>query len=146
MQITYRTHHTERQRKGYENLTFADLVVDDETKLLTKKVFRKQEQLGQTAFLQGYISGDWSLLQNAYDGAKDVSVDRIDWTSKIIKHIWIYSTTLWKDRCDEIHGVNEGKTKSIKRKELLTSIKNELERTGTNWNEQNFLVTMKYDK
>ena len=29
---------------------------------------------------------------------------------------------------DGIHGVNEGKTKSIKRRELLTSLQNELER------------------
>ena len=50
----------DQQREGYENLTFTDLVVDDETKLLAKKVFRKQEQLGHKAFLQGYISRDWS--------------------------------------------------------------------------------------
>ena len=119
----------ERHRKGYDNLMFKDIIVDDDTKVLARQVFRNQDKLGNTSILQGYISKDWSIVQNVYNGSKDITDVDVDWASKIIKHIWKYSLTLWKERCQEIHGTDGNKTKSLKRKELITLLQSELERT-----------------
>ena len=48
---------------------------------------------------------------------------------KVIKAIWSFSCTIWKARCDHIHGTFERKTASARRKELLGLIRNEIERT-----------------
>ena len=119
----------ERHRKGYENLSFKDIIVDDDTKILAQKVFHNQDRLGNTALLQGFLSLDWSLLQNTYDGLQDVMNPRIDWAAKVVKHIWVYSTTMWKMRCEDLHGTSGKKTESAKRKDLLTLLELELERT-----------------
>ena len=62
----------EQHRKGYADLSFKDILVSDDKKELAAKVFRKQEKLGYTAFLQGYMSQGWSVLQNVYNGSCDI--------------------------------------------------------------------------
>ena len=119
----------DRHRKGYANLRFTDIIVDDDTKDLARTVFRNQDKLGTTAILQGYLSTDWSILQNVHDGCKDITDANVNWASRVIKLIWKYSVTLWKDRCEEIHGKQGNKTNSLKQKELLTSLQSELDRT-----------------
>ena len=108
---------------------FKDIIVEDDTKDLARKVFRNQDKLGNTSILQGYISKDWSILQNVYNGSTDITDVNMDWASKIIKHIWKYSLTLCKERCQEIHGTDGNKTKSLKRKDLITLLQSELDRT-----------------
>ena len=103
--------------------------MDDDTKLLAQKVFHNQDRLGNTALLQGFLTLDWSLLQNTYDGFKDVMDPRIDWATKVVKHIWMYSTTMWKLRCEDLHGISGTKKESAKQKDLLNLLEIELERT-----------------
>ena len=119
----------EKHRKGYENLSFRDVMVSSENKQLAQNVFFQQEQLGHTAFMQGILSRDWVLLQNVYDNKADVLDYQIDWTAKIIRAIWKYSITMWRDRCGEIHGNDGNKSKSIHRKETIRLLEKELERT-----------------
>lgn len=52
----------EKHRKGYKNLTFKDSIVPNEEKELAAKVFHKQDRLGVTALLQGYVSKDWAII------------------------------------------------------------------------------------
>ena len=98
-------------------------------KELAVKVFRKQEKLGYTAFMQGYMSQAWSVLQNVYDDAKDITDLQTDWMAKVIRSVWRYSREMWKARCDNIYGCGKNMTSSKRRKELLTLIEAELERT-----------------
>ena len=116
----------ERHRKGYGNLMFKDIIVDNDTKNLARQVFKNQDKLGNTSIFQGYISKDWSILQNVYNRSKDITDANVDWASKVIKHIWKYSLTLWKERCQEIHGTDGNKMKLLKRKELITLLQSEI--------------------
>ena len=92
-------------------------------------MFSQQASLGHTAFMQGFLSRDWVLLQNVYDNKSDVLDVQIDWTAKLIRAIWTYSIAMWKDRCDEIHGKDGEKNKSIHMNEILSLLEKELERT-----------------
>ena len=50
-------------RKGYFNLNFNNILDDDDTKQLATKICEKQQNFSPFAFLQGYISSDWIILQ-----------------------------------------------------------------------------------
>ena len=52
-----------------------------------------------------------------------------DWSTRVIRAIWKFSSSLWKARCDFVHCKESGKTSSARRKELIILIKAELERT-----------------
>ena len=118
-----------KHRKGYEDLTFNDIVVHDDQKALAAKVFQRQERLGCTAFIQGYMTMDWAIMQNVYNGMSDIMDQQTTWMSKVIKAIWQYSLTMWKERCTYIHGPSSSTKGSKRRQELLSLIDIELERT-----------------
>lgn len=122
-------HSVEQHRKGYINTTFSDLVVPGETKELAQNVILKHNQIGKTLLLQGYMVKEWVLLQNVYLKCEYVWDDKLDWVSQIVKALWKYSTFMWKSRCDKIHNNGKNNSPSINRRELLKSIKCELERT-----------------
>ena len=52
-----------------------------------------------------------------------------DWSTKAIQAIWKFSCTLWKARCDWVHGKIGTKSTLARRRELITLIWDELERT-----------------
>ena len=79
--------------------------------------------------MQGYMTQDWLVLQNVHNGTKDISDQQTNWMTKVIKSVWTYSREMWKARCDNIHGKEKNATGSKRRKELLTLIEAELERT-----------------
>ena len=60
---------------------------------------------------------------------KDYNDRLTDWATKAIKAICSFSCTVWKAHCDHIHGTFERKTASVRRKELLGLIRNEIERS-----------------
>ena len=55
-----------KHRRWYENLTFKDLIISDNTKELARRIFKKQQDIGHLSYLQGYIITDWVLLQKIY--------------------------------------------------------------------------------
>ena len=118
-----------KHRKGYEDLSFNDVVVAKDQKDLASVVFKKQERLGCTAFLQGYLTVDWTLLQNMHDGATDIMDYQTNWLSRVVKAIWQYSLTMWRERCNHVHGPTNTKVGSKRPRELLSLIDEELERT-----------------
>ena len=119
----------EKNRKGYEDLLFRDIIVPENQKELATKVFRNQERLGSMALLQGFLSTDWSVMQNVYNGTKDILDYQTDWMAKVIRALWTYSLTMWKDRCSYIHGPDTHVKGSKRRRELLNLIEKELDRT-----------------
>lgn len=64
-----------------------------------------------------------------YNGCEDILDEQTDWMARVIKSIWKYSTSMWKARCDDVHGVVDAKSGSKRRKELMQLIKMELDRT-----------------
>ena len=60
---------------------------------------------------------------------KDYNDRCTDWAAKVIKAIWTFSNTMWRARCDKVHGTFEKKSASARRKELLDLIRKELDRT-----------------
>ena len=118
-----------KHRKGHDTLMFTDIIVSSDQKKLAVKVFQNQEKLGPTALVQGYLSKDWAVLQNVYDGEKDITDVQTDWMTRITKHIWAYSISMWKACREQVHGPGENKTGSKRRKELIKLIDEELERT-----------------
>ena len=110
-------------------MSFKDIVVNNDQKELATKVFQKQERLGSTAFLQGYMTMDWAIIQVVYDGVDDIMDYQITWMSKVVKAIWKYSLTMWRERCNHIHGPTQSLKGSKSRQELLSLIDVELERT-----------------
>ena len=110
-------------------MSFKDIVVHNDQKELATKVFQKQERLGCTAFLQGYMTMDWAIIQIVHDGVEDIMDYQTTWMSKVVKAIWNHSLTMWRERCNYIHGPTQSLKGSKRRQELLSLIDVELERT-----------------
>ena len=96
--------------------------------LLTKTP-NHQLEMGTSGFLRGILSCNWDVIQNIYLKKKDFNDEATDWATKTIRTLWEFCTFMWKSRCDFVHGKNEGKLISARRKELLHLVQLELERT-----------------
>ena len=79
--------------------------------------------------MQGYLSKDWAIIQNVYNGSDDILDEQVGCMEKIVKSIWKYSISMWKARCEDIHGVMDGKTGSKRRRELMQLIDKEIKIT-----------------
>lgn len=75
----------EKHHIVYEDLYFKGIMVSNDEKELATKVFRKKEQLGYTAFMQGYMLQDWSVLQKVYNGSSDTMDLQIDCMTRVMK-------------------------------------------------------------
>ena len=118
-----------RVRKGYEVPLPYNKLHTKEMNDLFHKTLAHQLEIEPAFFLRGFISTNWDVVQNVYLKQKDYNNKQTDWVVSVIKAIWEFSCTMWKSRCDFIHGNLEGKTKSARRKELLDQIRKELTRT-----------------
>ena len=96
---------------------------------LAVKTLKNQLEISPEFFLRGYLSTQWDVVQILYLKKQDYNARLNNWPAKVIKAIWAFSSTMWKARCDQIHGTFERKTASGRRKEVLTLVRKELERT-----------------
>ena len=98
---------------------------------LVSTALEHQYKMGEIFFLRGYLSSNWEVVQNCYLKRKDFNNALTDWSTQVIKAIWKFSSTLWKARCDWVHGKVNTKSKSARRRELVSLIRDELERTAS---------------
>ena len=89
-----------------------------------------QRKMGLEFLLRGYFSSQWEVLQNIYLGAKDFNTPATNWSTRVIRALWKFSISMWTARNDFVHGREAGKKKSVRRKELLLQIEEELVRTS----------------
>ena len=68
--------------------------------------------------------------KNIYLGVEDCNSQATNWTTKLIKNIWKFSTSMWANRNDYVHGKTTGKKNSERRKELIRQIEEEMIRTS----------------
>ena len=96
---------------------------------LVQKIYDSQTTIGIHFYVKGFLSSSWEIAQNLFLQKEDFNDSITDWSTKVIRAIWKFSYSLWKARCDYVHGRETGKMKSVRRKELIILIKAELERT-----------------
>ena len=118
-----------RVRKGYNIPLPPNKYHTQEMNDLLTKTLNHQLEMGTSGFLRGILSSNWDVIQNIYLKKKDFNDEDTDWATKTIRATWKFCTFMWKSRCDFVHGENEGKLTSARRKELLRLIQLELERT-----------------
>ena len=94
---------------------------------LVQSTLDRQVKMGICFFLQGYLLAEWEVVQNLYLKRRDFNDKLADWSTPVIQAIWKFSCTLWKARCDWVHGKFGSKTKSARRRELVTLIREELD-------------------
>ena len=95
-----------------------------------KEIMDHQRCMKLEFLVRGYISSRWEVAQNIYLREKDFNTPATNWTTKIIKGIWKFFTSLWKARNEFVHGKEKGENTSARRKELLERITVALERTA----------------
>ena len=116
-------------RKGYTIQLPKNTIHTQEMFQLVNDILEHQREIGIKFFIQGFLSSNWEIAQNLYLKKNDYNDSLTDWSTRVIRAIWKFSVSIWKARCDFVHGKESGKTTSTLRKELITLIKIELERT-----------------
>ena len=96
---------------------------------LVQQTLNHQLEIDAIYFAHRYMSSNWEVLQNLYLKRLDYNEKLTDWSTKAIKAIWNFSSTLWKSRCEFVHRTNSKTQQSARRKELLSLISKELDRT-----------------
>ena len=75
-------------RKGYYDERLTQVIATVVMKTLTQDTIKQQLYIGITAFLQGYITKHWAVLQNIYLKHEDFNDDNVCWTRALVSSIW----------------------------------------------------------
>ena len=116
-------------RKGYLTTPKKHHYQSNEMNDLVHATLEHQRKIGEKFFVQGFISSNWEIPQNLYLGKQDFNDNTTDWSTKVIRAIWKLSCSMWKARCDYIHGNKTGRSTCARRKEPVSLIQTELKRT-----------------
>ena len=116
-------------RKGYDVKFKNRPLQSKEMNDLVIETIHHQKHIGELFFVKGYVSSHREIAQNLFLGKSDFNDQLTDWSTTVIRAIWKFSCSMWENRCDCVHGRYSNKTKSARRQELITLIKNELDRT-----------------
>ena len=116
-------------RKGYYDERLKQVMASDEMKTLARDTIKQQLDIGIKAFLQGYISRNWAVLQNIYLKYDDFNDDNVNWTRALVSSIWEYSTTIWSKRCEQVNGKLDSGIRLKNRREIIKTIEEHLKRT-----------------
>jgi hypothetical protein len=65
-------------------------------------VKESQESIGWNPLMKGQLSNKWVKKFNQQTS----TTNRTHWTTRIIKDIWTYHSTRWKERCEKKHTNN----------------------------------------
>ena len=109
----------EEYQKGYQRQLRQNPFHSNDQQNLINEIMDHQRRIGLDFLVRRYISSRWEVAQNIYLGIKDFNTPATNWTTKNIKGIWKFSTSLWKARNEFVHGKEIGKKTSARRKELL---------------------------
>lgn len=104
-------------------------MASDEMKTLARDTIKQQLDIGIKAFLQGYISRNWAVLQNIYLKYDDFNDDNVNWTRALVSSIWEYSTTIWSKRCEQVNGKLDSEIRLKNRREIIKTIEEHPKRT-----------------
>ena len=116
-------------RKGREIFFKHQQLQSNEMNDLVQEAIKYQKDMGVNFFIKGYLSSTWEIVQNIYLGNTDFNDRLTDWSTKIIRAIWKFSCSFWRNRCDVVHGKDITKSSSARRAEIIKLINKELERT-----------------
>ena len=116
-------------RKEYPTTPKKHHYQSNEMNDLVHATLAHQRKIGEKFFVQGFTSSNWEIPQNPYLGKQDFNDSTTDWSTKVIRAIWKFSCSLWKARCDYIHGNKTGRSACACKKELVSLIQTELKRT-----------------
>ena len=119
--------HTLHAGPSASFLYHMSLLTDDKQYLMAA---REQDAIGRTNFLFGHITKSWKILQMHYLNRrfpkKNYSVHA--WSRRLISRIYRLSRSIWKFRCDTIHGDEHKLTSLREKKELRRNIREEYQK------------------
>ena len=119
----------EQARKGYCDFRLRNVLATEEMKELTQKTMTLQLSMEITYLLKGYMFRQWAVIQYIYRKQKGFNDDNTCWMRSLIKAIWDYSASIWKKRCEQVHGHSEKSIRMRNRKEIIKTIQEHLRRT-----------------
>ena len=88
-----------------------------------QKAFQHQMLLGPSSLHVGYLSYKWSIVQTLYVSNSFQTRYNIPWTSQVIRSLWKFSSSLWVQRCSQVHKKVPELDASLTTEELRLSIR-----------------------
>ena len=84
-------------------------------------IFHDQRRIGWESFLQGLISTKWKIVQQRlYDEDKmdQIKYNGDRWAKTMVNMMFQFNRTMWKNRCEIVHLLNEETLEQRKRQQL----------------------------
>lgn len=107
------------------DMTFYDCMKNNTTDDLYLRAAREQDMIGRHNFLLGRISSVWKELQRRYllrtYPKKNFSADA--WVKRFIGKLYRTMSSIWRFRCDQVHGAELAMTSKREQKALRDEIK-----------------------
>ena len=112
-------HILREQRMGYTLPLKINNFYSDQIKEFARKVYMKQVQVGLDALSRGILIHEWETLQNICQNDNNTTGSNVEWVSRVIGALWMYSKTVWDGRSKFINTPTDTTKTSLKTKELL---------------------------
>ena len=94
---------------------------------LTQQAWQEQEGIGWVQVAQGRLSKKWGEAQGVYYAMNPSLKGKkyftpLAWTKTMVGALLDMSLTMWKNRCDSLHGKTKGEQVQKKRNKLRKQI------------------------
>lgn len=112
---------------GYEMRPPFTAYYRDQIQSLARSVYQKQRQHGPRNLAKGFLIQEWESLQDVCENNRSTNVLNIEWASWVISALWGFSKSIWDETCSKVHGPNTNGQRSLKTKELIRILDQEVE-------------------
>jgi hypothetical protein len=89
-----------------------------------QKAIKQQDDIGWRHFIRGRLTIEWGNLINSHLESNNIKPYNAEkWGATLLEINWKYILKIWRQRCEDVHGITKVDTDRLKKEKLIQEIK-----------------------